>query len=100
MTRRISLFPTATSDALEAKRRFGEATAILQDCTEPEVRPVPSSEALEKATKIKRMASKLVMLLENGIDINSVGAVDIAAQALGRECLSVQTLTLQTRKQQ
>lgn len=104
MSRRSSLFPAAFSgsEASEARKRFEAASNILQGASTNSRIP-PSPESLQKAMRVRELASKLVALLEAGITFTTVKSIDDAAKSLVTECLLVQNMTLSalsTRKNQ
>ena len=98
MSRRhsVSAFPAAL-DAVEARKSFETASSILAGASHV-AKATPSQESLQKASKVRELSTKLVNLLEVGITAGNVGPVDEAAKALVNECLAVQRMTLQARK--
>ena len=98
MTRRhsVSAFPAAM-DAVEARKSFETASSILAGASHL-AKAMPSQESLQRASKVREFAARLVTHLEVGISSNNVSSVDDAAKALVNECLAVQRMTLQARK--
>jgi len=98
MSRRhsVSAFPAAL-DAVEARKSFETASSILAGASHT-AKSMPSQESLQKASRVRELSTKLVNLLERGITSGNVGPVDEAAKSLVNECLAVQRMTLQARK--